>query len=433
MNDKDESFLSAYLDDQLDPDEQQRVEAALASDPRLAEELRSLSGLRDVMAGLSREASVDVAPQVMDRISRRRARARSPLGLLWLSGHLRVLGPVGAAGLAAGFLLVISLASFVLLRSPVRVRQSTHPVIGQNSSQAVQTEVHPPTPALPATRALASEVARRDRPTAALDRTARGDGDAAQSPSGPSRWREPDQLRHFLDHPNVRRFLVLCDGAAGEPEQKVASVIEQSTRFGFYKLTIAHGVVIDPRHPQEATVFALLVDPQELTRLRERLRAAVPDRVEEPSVDPAVITQLADIGQVEGRPPAPLGDVMIPREGLALRTPSDAQNAEIAVEAERNQPTPEQYRSAPLPVPVVDSRADPTEPRPGTDHAPAAGLSSGTRSDRSGAGPARAGEPPSSRFSRPDSTRSPRPMPGRRQTSQETIVVLVWVAKGDRS
>ena len=99
-----------------------------------------------------------------------------------------------------------------------------------------------------------------------------------------------------------------------DSEQKqVASVVEQTTRFNFYKITIAQGIVIDPRHPSEATVFALVVNPSELLTLRDRLRKAVHDRVEETPIDPKVVTQLADIGQVQACPPSPMADVEIPR------------------------------------------------------------------------------------------------------------------------
>ena len=69
----DDSFLSAYMDGQLDPDQHQWVESALVSNPQLAEQLRGLTVLRDLVAGLARDASVDVTPQVMEQIRARRA------------------------------------------------------------------------------------------------------------------------------------------------------------------------------------------------------------------------------------------------------------------------------------------------------------------------------------------------------------------------
>ena len=77
----------------------------------------------------------------------------------------------------------------------------------------------------------------------------------------------------------------------------MASVVEQTTRLNFYKITIAQGIVLDPRHPDQATVFALVVNPRELKNLRDRLHQVLQDRVEESPVDPGIVTRLADIGQ----------------------------------------------------------------------------------------------------------------------------------------
>ena len=94
----------------------------------------------------------------------------------------------------------------------------------------------------------------------------------------------------------------------------MATAVEETTRFNYFKITIAQGIVIDPRIPDEATVFALVVSPNELDTLRNRLRAALQNQVQESPVDPTVVTQLADIGQVQACPPSPAAD-MIPRDG----------------------------------------------------------------------------------------------------------------------
>ncbi len=76
--------------------------------------------------------------------------------------------------------------------------------------------------------------------------------------------------------------------------------------------------MIDPRHPEEATVFAVLVKPTELDNFVDKLHSALPGSVEETPVDPRIVTQLADIGQVQACPASP--DLTVPREALALRT-----------------------------------------------------------------------------------------------------------------
>ena len=136
-------------------------------------------------------------------------------------------------------------------------------------------------------------------------------------------------------------FLV-SDVKDGSGQQQVASVVEQTTRFNYYKITIAQGIVIDPRHPDEATVFALVVNPSELSSLRDRLRVAFHDRVEEAPIDPEVVTQLADIGQVQACPPSPIADMVIPREALALQTPQEegVDRAPAPEPSDRDRPDP---------------------------------------------------------------------------------------------
>ncbi len=100
----DESILSAYLDGQLGPEEQQAVESALFADPRLAEELRGLATLRDLLAGLPREAPADVTCRVMRRVRRRATARRGDLGDRLGPGPRRRPGR-----LAAGVFLVLAL------------------------------------------------------------------------------------------------------------------------------------------------------------------------------------------------------------------------------------------------------------------------------------------------------------------------------------
>ena len=51
---KDESLLTAYLDGALEPDERSLVESALLLDPELAERLRGLAAVHELVAGLPR-------------------------------------------------------------------------------------------------------------------------------------------------------------------------------------------------------------------------------------------------------------------------------------------------------------------------------------------------------------------------------------------
>ena len=162
---------------------------------------------------------------------------------------------------------------------------------------------------------------------------------------------ELEHVSQYLDNPDLRRIFLVA-GVTDEATQKqVANVVEETTRFNYFKITIDRGIVIDPRHPDEATVFALVVSPTELETLRSRLRRTLQDRVEEAPIDPMVVTQLADIGQVQACPPAPVADVEIPRIALAMKVLNEDGDDEAVprgqLAASDRSPTPFQERSSP--------------------------------------------------------------------------------------
>src|SRR5438270_391802 len=125
----DDSLLSAYLDGQLSPDQQQLVESASVSDPHVAETLRNLTLVRDLLAGLSREAAVDVTAPVLARIHRQ-LRLRTVLAAalhpaLASSRRARVAGVLGMAAL-----LLIAITVPILMRhlpAPQGTAGSPHP------------------------------------------------------------------------------------------------------------------------------------------------------------------------------------------------------------------------------------------------------------------------------------------------------------------
>ena len=186
----------------------------------------------------------------------------------------------------------------------------------------------------------------------------------------------------------------------------MASVVEQTTRFNFYKITISQGIVIDPRHPDRATVFALVVGPRELESLRDRLRAALKDRVEETTVEPAVVTQLADIGEVEAWPPSPAAEMAIPRDAaLAVQYPNAAggggatEAPPVELPKKLDRPTINQEYSSPAGELAARARAAQTRDEP-------------DRRATAGVGP----QPPTDRL-RPKAERV------------LSYVVLVWVSR----
>ena len=106
----DESILSAYLDGQLGPEEQQVVEAAVLDDPRLAEDLRSLAAAP--RPGRCQRACPEVPADVTARVMRR-VRRRALLGP---AAGIIAWAPFRAAGLAAiaaSVLLAVALTWFL--------------------------------------------------------------------------------------------------------------------------------------------------------------------------------------------------------------------------------------------------------------------------------------------------------------------------------
>ena len=146
---------------------------------------------------------------------------------------------------------------------------------------------------------------------------------------------EAARLRALLDNPHLRRTFFVTDQIDQPALKNVASVVEQTTRDDYFKITIAQGIVIDPRHPDQATVFALVLDESELATLRGRLQNAFKDHVREDGVDPGVAALLTDIGQVASFAPHPIGEVIIPEERLS------------ALLVKADQPTTEQENSKP--------------------------------------------------------------------------------------
>jgi anti-sigma factor RsiW len=346
----DESLLSAYMDGQLSPDHQQWVESAVIADPRLGEELRKLSLVRDLVAGLSHEASVDVSSAVL-----RRLHGRSRLRMIWSTMPVRapsLPGPGWAAGLlgVAAMLLIGLLLTFSHVVRSLAV-QGPAPQAGRIVA-SVETSI---------SRSSAGKLKASESlwPSFAPHKISEG---ASSKSESENRYRDDhdrsaresgglEHVSQYLDNPDLRRIFLVANVRDGATQKQVASVVEETTRFNYFKITIAQGIVIDPRHPGEATVFALVVSPTELDTLRNRLRTALQNQVEEAPVDPAVVTQLADIGQVQACPPVPAAVVQIPRVALAIKAANPGGNDEPAPPVDHaaldRLPTPEQERSSP--------------------------------------------------------------------------------------
>src|SRR5271165_6901304 len=338
----DESLLGAYLDGELEPEQRRAVESSLATDSRLAEKVQGLSSVRDLVANLSRPASPDVSPEVMRRVRQALLRRR-PWTLDRRARRWAAAGLAASAMAAIALLPLLSLHHHDTAEAPFSAGAAHHnPPSGGNS----------PRPELPA-----DMVARASHP-ASLPVNVFGPADtpSAGSAARAEQATETDdqvRVRTLLDDPHLRWVFLVADRIGQPAEQQVASLVERTTHRDYFKITVSQGIVIDPRHPGKATVFAVVLDENELGPFRDRLKKAFSDRLQEDEVNPALAMQLADIGQVVSFPAHPIGDLTIPPANLALRVPGllAPQNPPdpvlVAAASELDEPTAEQERSSP--------------------------------------------------------------------------------------
>jgi hypothetical protein len=418
MNVEDESLVSAYIDGQLDPEQLQAVESALLSNPRLSEQLRTLAIVRDLVGGLSRDASVDVSNAVLERIrpSRRPwVRLRSTISRF--DGRGQRIRTAALLGIAASTIIATTIALSLPMalrhhRSESRANSVPLTVAVNNLQRASKPDptrektglgsLEKPSSSDPPKSAVSAPSSVSTSEIAATN--------ASTEISSLDQSRDLESVRKLLDDPNLKRFFFVRGGRDGTARLQVASVVEQTTGSGFYKITIAQGIVIDPRHPEEATVFAVLVKPKELDNFVDKLRLALPDSVEETPVDPRIVTQLADIGQVQAYPAWP--GVTIPQEALALRRNVPGGRDPAAGEIQTVEPD----RSGPVP----SDRSRKTDNGPGSARA--------KHDDASAPMPARSLEPIPSHDGPQYAAGLPKQAPSSKKP-EERIVVLVWVTR----
>jgi hypothetical protein len=432
MSSDDDTILSAYMDGLLDAAQQQRVESALVASPRLSENLRALSTVRDLVAGLPRDAGVDVSPEVMRRI---RSLGRSPSrlgqsrpGAVWAR---RIAVGAGSVAVAAAILLMV----MVLFSAPGNHGAATasHKAIDNviaDSGPGANSRLTDERGVSVAVDSGSSALRSAEAKSESLDTVSPADEQRtalAVALDTSSSYDDQQLARRMLDSPAERRLFVVKNGADGKIQQQVASVVERTSRFGFFKITVSQGIVIDPRHPDEATVFALLVSPKDLGRLHDQLNNVIPDAVEESHPDPGIVTQLADIGRVKQFAPVPTAESATPVEDLAIRTRVGASdNGSPPAATTRRHPTPEQYNSAPVPRGPGRSSTVP-EPEQGTE---VAAVDYGSRTTHEG--PASAEGHSSDPLAKAKLV-VPKPEPpaiaSESAKPDEMVLVFVWVCK----
>lgn len=339
MNVDDESFLSAYLDGELDAHELQAVESALMSDPALSARLHSLSSVHELLAGLPRPSSShDLSGEIVQRIGGRR-----PAHFTLIGGRVLSRTRVRAAGLATAATVLFTLSLAVLSEHSRRHRPlqlASVPVIPESPQQAHDS--------VRVAHGDANEAAVTVAQSPRRQRSARNQARTFAPVKDDVRFRD------MLDDPNLRKMFIVLDKIGGEADERVSRMIESSPRLRsrFGRITIAPEIVVDPKHPNKATVFVVAVDDQELDRLRNDLQTTFVGAIEELDPDPAVVTQLADLGAPAILPGTSATPVELPanspRHALRQKEETRTDDDEPSEPSEAPVVTKERTNSAPL-------------------------------------------------------------------------------------
>lgn len=307
---KDDSFLSAFLDGQLDPEENRRAETAVASDPAAAEALHSLAAVSNLVAGLARPRGPDVAPLVLRRLAAARPRR-------WKSWSPYVGRGLGGSALAAGVALVVYLGTESRIQGTAEAPRRGSIA---SSSPARQTD---------ARVAVAPVAGGRDEPGGVRPSRAseRAPAPIVASPAvvaehAAPRRDVPPGLVELWKTVGPRRDFVVSSGPEGSTAAAVATLLGQSTHREYYRILLPAGSG-DVAHGEPAVAFAAALDPNEFATLRRRLESRFGRRVAFSEADPETASLLADVGLATPASPTPVADVSFPQNEFALRFRSD--------------------------------------------------------------------------------------------------------------
>lgn len=400
MNLDDVTLLTSYLDGELGEPERLRVEAAVRANPHLADQLRELAQVRDLVSGMGRPATpCDLGLRVTAEIERRRHR----LGPAVWWQFVRTAALVAAA-------ILVSAALLHSQRLPLRGRPGGRPI--------AQRSARPVAPAHSVAATTAPSEAQAQSPAArALAKQELDGPDEAELQSE----RDRQRLLRLLDEPGVRRVFIegdQIDVAADQVDDLLRNTARRSPRFG--RISVNQGIEVDPRHPDEARVFIAVMDEKELNYFRGQVEKKTQLAVQADSPAPArIVTLLADFSQVsivEGSPVASALKSPPPEFDRPLSTVRSPQSRSV---------TRETVLTAPDLLPPEDGTGPAAVPPGAAPAAPPERLGSliATRPASSPVAAQIAGMPPGEA----EAARGGRaPTPG--PDAEPLLTVLVWVS-----
>ena len=303
--DDDESYLSAYLDDELEPADRLSLELALEADPALRDRLHALTRGRDALLRLSRPTiPVDLTSAVLARLPSVRTGVRSTRlyrTSLWVATAATVLVAIGltfrgefaAKPPGAGRLPAFAVNGPLLDRRSVEVE---NPALIP-SSHSPSTPPASTTADLNAKNGLPSDLTLKQRNGEPI----------GESPA------DRDRFLALIDRSDLRRVMIPIDTVGGDPTSKIERIVQDSPRrdADYFRLTLMQGLVIDPTFPNKAELFVVVVTEAEREHLVKSLSKSFADLTEGNFPGSEVPALLADAGEVKvfpGRPAAGLVD-----------------------------------------------------------------------------------------------------------------------------
>ena len=300
MNPDDDSFLSAYLDDELDPADRLAIEGSIELSPRLAERLRSITQARDALIGLERPAlPVDLGPALMARIDSGRRRP----------GPLARPAARFAFALSAFSSVAASLIFAIILLNQSLHETSKRPEVAAIPLDPIPAPRHHPEPV---DAPILVETASPPPPTVAMAGGSLSSNQAALKEFGLVPGDDDRRIvGAILGRSHVRGIVIETDVI--DAADRVSELIRQDPRGmpEFGRISIRQEIILDPDHTGPAEVFAVPIDERGRRTFVERLRKSFPDLIEEGRSKPSLVASLGETERVavfRGIQAAPLGE-----------------------------------------------------------------------------------------------------------------------------
>lgn len=316
MNRRDDSWLSAYLDGELDDEQRAAIEARLACDPRLTREVSELARTRDLIAGLTRpRLAADFAQAIVARLDSR----KRPISLLFSLGNLD--GPrslaLGSSLLAAAALLI---AATLSPRAPadrtrpssisvVRSGKKSEPIAGVKNAPGSMSETLPRDPETPW-----AELEPAEAKVSAL----------SKNPVRHVDERDRNALIVLLDHPRVDRWLIEVDP---EDYGRVKRVVDElATGFRLEhpargRIESGDGLPTSAGRAGRSVIHALEVTDSERARLLATLLPKLPkNSLRRDRPDAPLLTGLIERDGIRFEEGPTVGIVRAPDDGPHLHS-----------------------------------------------------------------------------------------------------------------